>query len=1284
MDFSKTKLYQRTRSGYERLYLEFNEKKNNGRRLRGGDGGGLSSESGGVCVTARVGGDASKGKSSRKSSEVCDGGRIEVDAVSRRTRQALRGKKKSGMLLKKGKSSKQVHVIDESENDADGGGGGHINSGIEEASESEKIEKTLRRGRSQNRGKTNQNIHQLGGDGVELSKSNGKNQSKFNAKGTSGIGKNTKDNKSSRTKDLLQNEADDVDYALSYLGDAYALKSAYCCSSGNAENDLETGVLNNTTVSNDDSLKEKGGSGDEFEKEPKASSFSSGGFLLGESDEDDNDGVMYLGDDVACLEDYDPSHSSRVESNEIKMSPVELESVQADADAKLQGQKSSEEEDDDPQKLVSPEEDGSDLQDIQPVENNAAAEGKEVISLSSSSDSEDDVKDGNAIDVDASNASEIENNDDLCDKFWYELLQMHMSEEGKKNKKSNILKPPVSKKHCGNSNEMQKPIEAKSKKRRIDADSSLGFGGNKSNINKVEENFWQVIDEKVTEESWKSTSKKYDQFRNKINVMEVLTDAIREEGDGDMLLKKYVDVPQEENPTEKRHVDEIQSYKFKFEDEEDMKPQKIESEMEVDELFDEMNMCLQLSEIGYSGTSGAKRVDAGFLVEGTHQATCCRQGKHQLTINEEFGIICRYCSYVEMEIREILPPLSKNGRGGQSRQEHDKADNTKFSDLKLADCHKERHLDSKGSECEKGTVWDLVPGVKESMYPHQRDGFEFIWNKIAGGTYIDKLEKRLPTGGSGCIISHAPGTGKSRLTIVFLQAFLKMYPSSRPLIIAPRSMLLTWEEEFKKWNVDFPFFNLNNAEFSGQEHKIAVTLIKQFGSPKSPRQLRFLKLFSWKKTPSVLGITYRLFENLAGEEGKRKRAVNNVEDEQMKKFLLQVPTLLVLDEGHTPRNDQSNMWKTLLNVKTKRSIILSGTPFQNNFDELYNTLCLVNPLLSFGISSLNSVEFSKKRGWKHNSTKGQWDSLTSSIKKNQHKLEELRAMIDPFVHVHKGTILQDRLPGLRDALVVLKPTKTQQTLLGKMSGLKPTLENDHVMSLVSVHPSLLPKSAGNELFHKMLKVFKNDPRAGVKTHFLMELIKLSLAHNEKVLVFSQYIKPLEFIMQLLKTYFRWVEGRECLYMDGQQEEKHRQTSINTLNDPKSAVRVLLASLRACSEGINLVGASRVVLLDVHWNPSVERQAISRAYRLGQKKLVHVYHLVTGSMEGEKYIRQVEKSHLSELVFSSKNKDSFNPKISSTVLKDNILEEMVQHEMLQGMFEKVIYQPKEADLIDTFG
>ena len=74
-------------------------------------------------------------------------------------------------------------------------------------------------------------------------------------------------------------------------------------------------------------------------------------------------------------------------------------------------------------------------------------------------------------------------------------------------------------------------------------------------------------------------------------------------------------------------------------------------------------------------------------------------------------------------------------------------------------------------------------------------------------------------------------------------------------------------------------------------------------------------------------------------------------------------------------------------------------------------------------------------------------------------------------------------------------------------------------------------------------------------------------------------------------------------MYGKLDQKQKQSLIQCFNDSNSQAKVLLASVKASSDGINLIGASRVMLLDVVWNPSVERQAICRAYRLGQKRVV---------------------------------------------------------------------------------
>jgi DNA repair and recombination RAD54-like protein len=97
-----------------------------------------------------------------------------------------------------------------------------------------------------------------------------------------------------------------------------------------------------------------------------------------------------------------------------------------------------------------------------------------------------------------------------------------------------------------------------------------------------------------------------------------------------------------------------------------------------------------------------------------------------------------------------------------------------------------------------------------------------------------------------------------------------------------------------------------------------------------------------------------LYEKLVGEESKlegekkRNRSMKKEKKHTVQKesiggkvlgdILRDKPGLLVLDEGHTPRNQRSCIWKILSQIQAQKRIILSGTPFQNNFLELYNIL----------------------------------------------------------------------------------------------------------------------------------------------------------------------------------------------------------------------------------------------------------------------------------------------------------------------------------------------------------
>lgn len=624
-------------------------------------------------------------------------------------------------------------------------------------------------------------------------------------------------------------------------------------------------------------------------------------------------------------------------------------------------------------------------------------------------------------------------------------------------------------------------------------------------------------------------------------------------------------------------------------------------------------------------------------------------------------------------------PYGKSQKRGSGSFQH-----VKFDDLQQDfDCDPN---DESDSQSHFGlTVWDIIPGIRNSMYPHQCEGFEFIWKNIAGGINLDELRERIGlNNGSGCIVSHAPGTGKTRLTIVFLQTYMELHPTCRPMIIAPSSMLLTWEEEFLKWKVGIPFHNLNKKEFTLKENISAVKFSMQ-ASPSGPSvdNIRLVKLLSWKKEKSILGVSYRLFERLAGVR-------KNSKNDKVSNVLLELPDLVVFDEGHIPRNDDSLIWMALSKIKTERRIILSGTPFQNNFTEFYNTLRLARPTFADANNSGREECQDKKRGRPKNISRGKWDLLINSIDKTSNdlletaELKEIRALISPFVHVYKGHILLEKLPGLKKSIVILQPAELQKKFLESIPK-KNSFEVEYAESLISVHPSLILKCVKENFVvdTDMLERVRLNPELGVKIQLLLEIIRLSEALNEKVLVFSQYIEPLSFIEEHLKSHFNWTDGIELFHMDGKRDIKKRQALINTFNDPTSEVRVLLASTKACSEGINLVGASRVVLLDVVWNPSVERQAICRAYRLGQKKVVYVYHLITsGTREEDKYSRQVKKDRLSELVFSPDQ--SSHQVLSSTDLDDRILEAVLQHEKLKNIFQKIAYQSKDSGMNGNFG
>ncbi|XP_063628146.1 transcription termination factor 2 [Cydia splendana] len=124
-----------------------------------------------------------------------------------------------------------------------------------------------------------------------------------------------------------------------------------------------------------------------------------------------------------------------------------------------------------------------------------------------------------------------------------------------------------------------------------------------------------------------------------------------------------------------------------------------------------------------------------------------------------------------------------------------------------------------------------------------------------------------------------------------------------------------------------------------------------------------------------------------------------------------------------------------------------------------------------------------------------------------------------------------------------------------------------------------------------------------KIEAVMDCLKKNVLVNkgEKAVVVSQWTSVLSLVESELKQ-----ERVRSVTLSGAVPVPARAQLVNAINDPKSDVRIMLLSLCAGGVGLNLCGASHLLLLDPHWNPQLEEQAQDRIYRVGQTRPVHVY------------------------------------------------------------------------------
>lgn len=310
-------------------------------------------------------------------------------------------------------------------------------------------------------------------------------------------------------------------------------------------------------------------------------------------------------------------------------------------------------------------------------------------------------------------------------------------------------------------------------------------------------------------------------------------------------------------------------------------------------------------------------------------------------------------------------------------------------------------------------------------------------------------------------------------------------------------------------------------------------------------------------------------------------------------------SVMILDEAQAIKNDATKTARAVKSVAAARRFALSGTPIENSLDELWSIFDAVLPGL-----------FPAKRFFK------QWSQeKVSRISRpfilRRVKQDVLNELPEKIEHVHTCELTDDQKRLYLGYLERIQG-ETRQVLEeeGLQKGRIKILAGLTRLRQLCCHPSLF------------IENYEGDSG---KLSELLDLVDTALENGQRMLIFSQFSSMLSMIRDELESH-----GKEVFYLDGQTPSKTRVQMAERFN--RGEKDIFLISLKAGGTGLNLTGADTVVLFDLWWNPAVEDQAAGRAHRMGQKKVVQVFRLITrGTIEEKIHKLQQKKKELIENV-----------------------------------------------------
>ena len=303
-----------------------------------------------------------------------------------------------------------------------------------------------------------------------------------------------------------------------------------------------------------------------------------------------------------------------------------------------------------------------------------------------------------------------------------------------------------------------------------------------------------------------------------------------------------------------------------------------------------------------------------------------------------------------------------------------------------------------------------------------------------------------------------------------------------------------------------------------------------------------------------------------------------------------------LDEAHVIKNRQTKTSAVVMKLQATHRIILTGTPVQNHLGELWNLFQFANPGL------LGSHEQFRQKY-----------IVPIEQQDNKERSRQLKRIVSPFMLRRTKQEVIEELPEKTEINIPVELSDEELAVYEVIRRrAKQLLEDEQSASGVSVN-TLAEITRLRQAACSAELVEKNWKGECSKLNALSDLLQEIVDGGNAVLVFSQFTSFLALVRQLLDK-----RKQPYLYLDGSVPVRQRDQMVQQFQ--RGECPVFLISLKAGGLGLNLTGANYVIHLDPWWNPAIEQQATDRAYRIGQRQNVTVYHLISQHTIEEKILR----------------------------------------------------------------